>query len=180
VTPSRSRLQIRAGTALVGHHVFTFGRFRAHVVGTDTTRLLSPVDADPPEAGRVTTFHAEVDSASLEGGLPGMAPFVRDRLLETDLYPRATFDGTARRIPGTSDCAIEGALDLHGVVRTLRFTGTLEETPDALHLVATFELARKAFDLKLSGALDTFVPDDVEVRLDILAQREHVTAEELP
>ncbi len=163
VTPAHTRLEIHGWGPLVGEQVFTFGRFRANV----------------STSGDDATFHAELETPSLEGGLPGMAAFARDRMLETDAYPHATFDGTARRNPGSDACTVTGVLSLHGVTRELVFDGRVRETADALRFEAAFEVSRWDFDVALHDAWDAFVPNRVRVVLDVRADREHVFAEEL-
>jgi polyisoprenoid-binding protein YceI len=164
ITPRSTRLELHAWSAFVGEQTFTFRRFRAKVSG-----------------GEAPSFHAEIETDSLEGGMGWMAPVVRERLLETNLYPRATFDGTARRVAGSADAyVIDGVLDLHGRTRALRFDARASEEPDALHLVATFIVPRQAFDVKFDSSLDAFVPDEIRVVLDVHARREKVVVEELP
>lgn len=155
VTPSASRFELRAHNALIDQ-AFTFRSFRARATAAAEGSL---------------SIHAEVDTSSLQGGGPGMAAFVKSRLLEVTTYPDATFDGTVSRsaVPGV--CEVEGTLHLHGVERALRFDGTLDEGPETLHLHAVFDLPRKPFNVRLAGVLDGLVPDDIGVLLDIQARR---------
>jgi polyisoprenoid-binding protein YceI len=135
------------------------------------------------------TFYADVDTRSLEGGVaPAHLPVGRDamlaivktQLLEVDTYPRATFDGVARRTGDGGACHVTGTLRLHGVARELELDGRVEEIGDALRFTAEISVPRQAFDIRLRGALaawDAFVPDDVVVSLDVKARREKITVE---
>ncbi len=163
VTPAHTRIEVHGWGPIVGEQVFTFRRFRANVTA-DRTRA---------------TFHAELDTTSLDGGISWILSMARDQLLEADVYPRATFDGVARRVPGTDACIVDGTLVLHGVTRQLRFRGLVHEELEALRLEATFDMPRKAFDIRLRNAWDAFVPNDVGVVLDVRADREHVLVEEV-
>jgi len=163
VTPAYTRLEIHGWGPLVGEQVFTFRRFRANVAAS----------------GDSATFKAELDTSSLEGGLPGMGPLARERLLEVDRYPRATFEGIARRNGDGDGCTVTGLLSLHGVTRELVFDGRIHDGPDAIRFEAAFELSRWDFDVGLHDAWDAFVPNRVRVVLDVRAERERVWAEEL-
>jgi polyisoprenoid-binding protein YceI len=164
ITPSSTRLELHAWSAFVGDQTFTFRRFRAKVVG-----------------GETFSIHAEIETESLEGGMAWMVPIVKERLLETDLYPRATFDATARRVAGTADaCVVEGILTLHGRTRAVRFDARAREERGALRLVAAFVVPRQAFGVVLADSWDSFVPDEIRVVLDVHARRERVSIEELP
>ncbi|HEY8072873.1 MAG TPA: YceI family protein [Labilithrix sp.] len=163
VTPAHTRLEIHGWGPLVGEQVFTFRRFRANV----------------STSGDSASFRAELATASLEGGLPGVGAFARERLLEVDAYPRATFEGVARRTSGVDACTVTGTLSLHGVTRELVFDGRIEESADSIRFEAAFDLSRQDFDVGLHDAWDAFVPNRVRVVLDVRAEREHVWAEEL-
>jgi len=163
ITRKRTRFELRATNVFVDQ-VFGFGVFHGRIVG------------DP--GGPSPTFESEIDTRSLRGGAPGFASFVRTELLEVGLYPRAKFEGTLRRRAGTDACVVDGTLSLHGVSRTLRFDAALDETAEALHLAATFDVPRKAFNIGMSGLWDTLLPESVRVSLDVYANREHVTVEE--
>jgi polyisoprenoid-binding protein YceI len=160
IAPAATRLEIRSWAAPLGQQVFTFRRFRAHVVGD-----------------QMALFHAEIDTTSLEGGSAGVAPFVRGQLLEVGRFPRAVFVGSVHRTAGDG-CTVDGALTLHGVTRTLRFDGTVHDEGEALHFSTSFTVPRSAFDVRLPAPWDIFVPEDVEVVLDLVATREHVVVEQ--
>jgi polyisoprenoid-binding protein YceI len=157
VTSEQTRFLLRARNALVDQ-TFTFRSFRARAVESPGARQLS--------------FHAEIDTASLDGGAAGMASFVKAQLLEADAFPDATFDGTVSRVEGSDGCDVVGTLRLHGVTRELRFGAKLDEEPRALHLFAIFDLPRRPFGIGLRGVLDALVPDDVRVTLDVRAHGE--------
>jgi polyisoprenoid-binding protein YceI len=157
ISPSRAYIELSAQTAFVNQK-FTFKRFHATAAG----------DVHP-------RFHAVVYTASLDGGAFDMVSFAKESLLETDTYPQAIFDGEITRT-NASNCKVDGVLELHGVRRPIHFDAKLDETSHDMHLVATFRLARAAFNIKADSVLDAFVPDDVQITLDVRANREHVDA----
>lgn len=163
VTPAHTRLEIHGWGPIVGEQVFTFRRFRANIAADRTT----------------ASFRAELDVRSLEGGMPEMRSLARDHMLEADAYPHATFVGTAQRREGSDACEVHGVLDLHGITRALTFEGRVRQDGDALRFEATFDMPRKAFDVRLHNAWDAFVPNDVRIVLDVRAEREHVVVEEV-
>ena len=163
ITRKRTRFELRATNVFVDQ-VFGFGVFHGRIMG------------DP--GGPSPTFESEIDTRSLRGGAPGLASFVKTELLEVGLYPRAKFEGTLRRRPGAAACVVDGTLSLHGVSRTLRFDAVLDETAEALHLAATFDVPRTAFNIGMSGLWNTLLPELVRVSLDVYANREHVTVED--
>jgi polyisoprenoid-binding protein YceI len=162
IAPPASKIELHAQAAMVPED-FTFKRFRAYVVTN--------------ESRETARFHADVETASLEGGGPGVAPFVRTNLLETSVFPKATFDGTVRRSPGTDACVVNGVLTLRDVTQDVRFEATLHDEPDAIHFEAEFDLPRKPFGIRLVDPWDAFVADDVRVVLNVSARRERVKVE---
>lgn len=160
VTPERTRFEVRADGPLVGEQRFGFRRYRARVATT----------------GLDATFHATIDVHSLEGPFGSI---VRDRLLEADRYPEATFDGTAKRDVASDACSVDGTLTIHGITKTLHFRGTVREEGGLLRIHALFEVPRKEFDIAFHDSWDTFLPDAVRVLLDIDARPELVNAEPL-
>jgi polyisoprenoid-binding protein YceI len=163
VTPAHTRLEVHGWGPAVGEQVFTFRQFRAHIATERTT----------------ASFRADLDVRTIEGGVAGMASLARDEMLEADRFPIATFIGTAWRREGTDVCAVKGALQLHGITRELTFEGRILQVGDVIRFEATFDMPRKAFDVRLHNPFDVLVPDDVRIVLDVRAEREHVYAEEI-
>jgi polyisoprenoid-binding protein YceI len=84
---------------------------------------------DPAGIGDSVRVHLEVDLASLKTGSGQRDKLMRETCLETDKYPRATFDGVTVNglAPGLEPntrvpIEVEGTLTLHGVSRRLRTT----------------------------------------------------------
>ena len=161
VTPDHTRFQVRADGPLVGEQRFEFEKYRAHITTT----------------GLDATFDATIDVNSIKGPF---ASVVRDRLLEAQRFPEATFHGTAHREAHDDGCTVDGRLTIHGITKNVHFQGTVREMGDKLHVHALFEIPRSEFDIAFHDSFDAFLPEDVRVLLDLDARPETAQVEQLP
>ena len=154
VIPETTRFEVRGTNPFLGERRFHFRRFHASITGS-----------------REATFHAVIDTRSVEGPFSSL---VRDRLLEADRFPEATFDGMTTRTGAGDACVVDGILTLHGIAKSLHFDGHVREELDLLSISAIFDVPRSAFDLAFHDSRDRFLPDYVSVVLDIWARRKRV------
>jgi polyisoprenoid-binding protein YceI len=148
--PSRSSFTVYAVDIFGNDHKMTFGSWDAKLDVGKTARLL-----------------ARIDMTTVEVQTAGATNIVRQRILEVDRFPTATLDATIERTSG-DEHALTGLADLHGVKRSLRFTGTLRKEGDAYRLKSEFVLSRKAFKIRY-GPVEPFLRDDVRIVLDVVA-----------
>jgi polyisoprenoid-binding protein YceI len=126
-------------------------------------------------------LRVEVDLASLDTGIGKRNEHMRERHLQTGIYPLAVFTGravtkaaTAALAPGQPVAVtVEGTLDLHGVARPLTVEATVTLGPDGALRVDT------AFPVKLSDhAIDRpqflvmKLADEQQVRVQLVAAPE--------
>jgi len=125
-----------------------------------TNRMEGTLTLDPTAVGDSITVHLEVDLASLDTGKKMRNEHMRENHLETDKYPKASFDGAAVLSPAgakldpgkTIAFQIEGTFALHGVSRRLRCPADATFTPAgkggkiAFH--ATFNVALPDYQIK--------------------------------
>jgi polyisoprenoid-binding protein YceI len=96
---------------------------------------------------------------------------------EIEKYPTMTFKSTEVRKTGTTEFAVVGELNLHGVTRNVSFAVEELSQPGKdpygnirLGLEATTRINRKDFGLTWNSALETggvLVGEDVQITLDI-------------
>jgi len=93
---------------------------------------------------------------------------------------RLTAEARRTLPPNSAEFEIEGALEIHGVTRPVRFEATLEGTEtdmqgnDRVGVSARGQINRSEFDIKFNAALgsgNVVVSDKVKILLDISAVR---------
>jgi polyisoprenoid-binding protein YceI len=97
---------------------------------------------------------------------------------DAENHPEITFESTVIRQLDEDTFEIEGALEIHGVTRTLKLEATLEGTETdhqgypRVGLSATAQINRSDYDMKFNMALgsgNVVVGDKVKILLDISA-----------
>jgi polyisoprenoid-binding protein YceI len=159
VDSARSTLMVYAVDVFGNDHKMSFGAWEAKL-----------------DVGKTAHLVARIDMTTVEVETAGATNIVRRHILEVDRFPTATLDATLERTSGDEHSVI-GLADLHGVKRSLRFTGTLRAEGDGYRLKSEFVLSRKAFKIRY-GPVEPFLRDDVRVVLDVLAVPAVSAAEE--
>lgn len=152
VRPSSSRLTVIGTATFSGEHEFTFRRWNATLVG------------DPP-----TQLRLEADATTVEAETPFAEDLIREDLLEVNRFSRCTIEADLERVPGgaSDERLVVGNATVHGITRGIRFKATLARRGPSWALAATFDMSRKAFDVRLHNRWESFLHDDFRVELDL-------------
>jgi polyisoprenoid-binding protein YceI len=157
-----SALVVVGSATFSGDHEFTFRRWNATLVG------------DPP-----TQLRMEAEATTVAAEEPWMEDMIRTDLLEVERFPRATLVADLLPIAGEPDARlVVGNATVHGITRGIRFRATLARDGEAWKLAATFDMSRKAFDVRLHNRWDAFIHDDFRLVLDFRATPERVFVED--
>ncbi len=142
------------------------------------------VEIIPGDVGDTLTVRLRVDMASLDTGISLRNKHMREKHLETDEYPTATFEGATILGPvpsilrpgETIRYVVAGTMTLHGVARRLRarVALTLNEENDrrSLHVVADFPVHLDHYRIKQPRFLFVKVDKVQRVTLDVVAHGE--------
>ena len=146
-----------------------------------TSQISGYVVLDPTHVAGKVTLHFEVDLASLDTGKSKRNAHMRERHLETDTYPTATFDG-ATVIEGSAPALVagtpitfevEGDFEIHGVKRrTLvhaEVTLSTDGEREALNIVARFDVALSEHEISRPKFLFMKLNDIQKVTVELTA-----------
>ena len=125
-----------------------------------------------------SSVQATVDLSSLSTGDEQRDGHLKSPdFFEIEKYPTMTFKSTEVRKTGTTEFAVVGELNLHGVTRNVSFAVEELSTPGKdpygnirIGLEATTRINRKDFGLTWNSALETggvLVGEDVLITLDV-------------
>jgi polyisoprenoid-binding protein YceI len=149
-----------------------------------TSRVRGYISVDPADITGSARGKIEVDLASLQTGIGMRDRHMREQYLETDKYPKTTFEIT--RIINAGDnvledqkpveMVVEGNFTVHGVTRLIEVPVTaklIKETEDTkarhpgdiLHIQATFDVILS--DHKINRPQFVFLKLDEKQRIDI-------------
>jgi polyisoprenoid-binding protein YceI len=94
-----------------------------------TNHMDGSITVDPAQVGDSVVVHIVVDLTTLDTGISKRDQHMRENHLETDKYPKATFDGVSVKTAGATLAVgtpakldVEGNFTLHGVTKRLRTT----------------------------------------------------------
>jgi polyisoprenoid-binding protein YceI len=138
-------------------------------------------------SGVLSLNEADITKSTVEASIPlsGLTTGDEQRdghlksqdFFEIEKYPAMTFKSTEVRKAGSTEFAVVGELNLHGVSRNVSFAVEELSAPGKdpwgnmrLGLEATTRINRKDFGLTWNSALETggvLVGDDVNITLDI-------------
>jgi polyisoprenoid-binding protein YceI len=87
--------------------------------------------------------------------------------------PEASFVSTAIKAGGEKGAShtVTGNLTMHGVTKSITFPATINVTPDAATVDATFSISRKEFGITYPGPSDNAIRDNVVLTLKIHANK---------
>src|SRR5262249_3624076 len=147
----------------MGPHTLRFSRFHGTLV--------------PEEPGGTGKLTLDVDVRALRTHRELSTSIIKDELLEVDRFPRARLELSLRPGRDLAERVAEGGFELHGVVRGVRFVGTLRRKGERWRFIGEFEASRRAHDIRRTPDLDWMILDEFAVRIDLLASPQHVTVE---
>jgi len=118
--------------------------------------------------------HFTADMTSFDTGLGLRDKDMRNKYLETEQYPEATFtlhdalptlldDGTG----DTLHLVVAGSMTLHGTTRDHPVTATLAPTPDGYRIHAVFSLLLSDYGIPPPKRFMLTVQDEIRVELDL-------------
>lgn len=97
-------------------------------------------------------FSFQVDLAAIDTGIGLRNKHMRNKYLETDTYPYATYNGSITQVDATSDTTwniqTAGTMTIHGVEQQVEVSGTVTETADGYAVDSEFELNISDYDIK--------------------------------
>lgn len=146
-----------------------------------TSHVSGYVVVDPTHVTGKVSLHFEVDLESLDTGKSKRNKHMRERHLETDTYPTATFSGAtivegsaAKLVAGTlTTFDLEGDFEIHGVVRRMivhaEVTLSTDGGHEALHIVARFDVALSDYDISRPRFLFMKLNDIQKVTVELTA-----------
>jgi polyisoprenoid-binding protein YceI len=163
IHPEGSIVEMDAVDVVMGPHTLTFTRFRGTLV--------------PEEAGGTGKLTLDVDVRAVGTHRETSTRIIKDELLEVDQFPHALITLSLRPGRYPDERVAEGSFQLHGVVRGVRFVGTLRRRGERWRFIGAFEASRRAHDIRRTPDLDWMILDEFLVRIDLLASPEQVTVE---
>lgn len=91
--------------------------------------------------------------------------------LEAEEYPFAEFYGKLASSfdpeqEGPQKMTAEGEFTIHGVTREASIDGTLEKTPEGLHLTASWTLNMEDYDVEPPGILFYRVSEEIDIKIE--------------
>lgn len=153
-----------------------------------TSQVRGYVTVDPADITGSASGKIEVDLASLQTGIGLRDTHMREQYLETDKYPKTTFEITRLIEAGDNvlenqkpvDLILEGNFTVHGVTRMIEVPVTaklIKETEDTkarhpgdiLQIQATFDILLSDHDIKRPQFVILKLDDKQKVDIDIFA-----------
>lgn len=99
-----------------------------------------------------------------------MQEHFNENYLESDKYPTATFKGKILNFDalkeGVQNVQAEGTLNIHGVEKPVKASGTIEKRGEELHLVSSFSVAVKDHNIEIPRLVIKNIAEVVEVSLE--------------
>lgn len=91
-----------------------------------------------------------------------MQEHFNEKYMESEKYPKATFQGTITRGEGQKATAI-GKMTIHGVAKDVQITGTLEPAAQTFVMKAKFIIRLEDYSIKIPQVLWQNIAEQVEV-----------------
>jgi len=169
------------GAGATGNHVTFLSKAPMETFEGKTSLITGYVEIDPDRVAGDLNLHFEVDLASLDTGKDKRNAHMRERHLETETFPTATFDGAkiikggaTKLVAGTAATfQVEGDFNIHGVSRrtVVHADVTLlnEDGRNVLHIVARFDVALSAHDISRPKFLFMKLGDVQNVTVELTA-----------
>lgn len=117
---------------------------------------------------REVAFSVPVKDFQFEKSL--MRDHFNEKYLETEKYPKATFQGIVEgfngSIQGSHQVVAKGQMQIHGVTKEMDIPGTITQTQGTMQWSATFHLKLVDFKIKIPRILWQNIAEQVEVQVD--------------
>lgn len=160
IAPANSTVTF-VGSKVTGGHNGGFTMF------TGTIDLVN----SNPEESKVTV---EIDANTVFSDDPKLTDHLKSKdFFDVAKFPKASF--TSTKIEPSDGTAgnynVTGDLDLHGVVKSVRFPARITVTDGDVTVQAAFRINRKDFGIVYAGQADNLIRDDVGIALDVKAPR---------
>jgi polyisoprenoid-binding protein YceI len=100
-----------------------------------------------------------------------MQEHFNEKYMESEKYPKATFQGTVLNInpnsTGEQRVSAKGKLTIHGVTREVEIPGSLEITADSsINIKSTFRVLLKDYKIKIPQILWQNIAEEIEIKAD--------------
>jgi len=124
-------------------------------------------------------LHVDVTMPAFEAENGFITSFA-GRMLEVYKFRHAIVDAKVEPIDGEpKKRLVTGNITLHGIERGIQFRADVTPQGEGLHLRATFDMSRGAFDIHATAEEgEALIRDDFTVTFDFRCTRERVTVEE--
>lgn len=115
-------------------------------------------------------FYFQVDLNSLDTGIGLRNRHMREKYLETDQYPLATYRGKVTGIDQQSDstfqASTEGTFSIHGIDKAMNLSGLVTLSDGQYRIESQFDITLTDFDIKVPQLLFLKIDEVVDIRLD--------------
>ena len=159
ITPQNSKIEFVA-SQVTGSHSGSFGDFSGQIDFAGT-----------PEQSHV---NITIKTASITADDPDLTKHLKTAdFFDVAKIPEASFVSTAIKAGGEKGAShtVTGNLTMHGVTKSITFPATINVTPDAATVDATFSINRKEFGISCPGPSDNAIRDNVVLTLKIHANK---------
>jgi polyisoprenoid-binding protein YceI len=169
-----ARYEIKAGDTSIAqfHAEDTYDRFDGK-----TKQVSGVIVADPNAAG-AATVEVSIDMRTLDTGVALRNREMRQRYLQTDKFPFATFKSVSVAAPASIapnqpvDIKITGDFSLHGITKRITIPVRVVVIPDGrIHATALFNVKMPEYGIHVPDNVLVTVNNEVPVRLDVWAAK---------
>ena len=100
-----------------------------------------------------------------------MQEHFNEKYLESDLYPKSTFNGHLSGYKASqrnnTDVTAEGVLEIHGVKQPLKVSGSLDIEKNNVTLHAVFMIKLEDYKIKVPELMFQKIAEEIEITIDI-------------
>ncbi len=139
----------------------------AKVVGT-TDAIDGHVQWQGEEWSNQSKFSFKVDLATIDTGIGLRNKHMRNKYLETDTYPYATYIGSITKVTKQDSLwhvETQGTLSIHGVDRQVEISGQVSDSADGFYVEAELELNLADFNIDQPQFLLVKMNEQVKVNV---------------
>ena len=157
-------------TAIAQKYKSTTGniKFYSEELLEDITAINKDVkSAFDSESGKIV-FSVPITGFEFEKSL--MQEHFNEKYLESEKYPKATFQGTISEFEMNKlnpDVEAEGELEIHGVKNKIRVRGRLDFIGEKLIIHAVFMVKLIDYEIKVPKLMFQKIAEEIEITLDI-------------
>lgn len=103
-----------------------------------------------------------------------MQEHFNENYLESDKYPRAVFKGKILNLSkdqlskdGIYPAEVEGEMEIHGVKKMIKATGTIEKKGDVIVVKADFPVTLKDYNITIPSSVTGKIAETVDIKVDM-------------